>query len=171
MRYFSQGDHDGLCGFFAVLNAFRFLQQSSGHSVLIDNDTAFFDEAVECLARVPGVDIRVLKSNPAIGGIDQFQIRDLCALFAERIDLGITVGIIGPRQRMPFARRYRSLWRCGKAFGVIAAHRDGSHWIVAARHNQDAYLLIDEGTSRSIPLKPAEEPKLAADAAVILALF
>lgn len=170
MRYFKQGEHDGLCGLYAVINSFRYLQQAAGHDYLLDRDALFFDEAVECLARVPGVDIRVLKSNSLIGGIDQFQIRDLCRIFAERIDLEITIDLVGPRQQMPFAQRYRALWQYGRAFAVIAAHRGGTHWVGAAGHQADTYRLIDGGRSRSVRFNSGRGPKLATDAAVVLTL-
>ncbi|MEG3088508.1 hypothetical protein [Sphingomonas sp. PB4P5] len=168
MRYFKQGQHDGLCGFYAALNAFRYIQHTAKHILLREEDAAFYDEGVECLARVPGIDIRVLKSNSAIGGIDQFQIRDLCRIFAERIDLDISIELIGHRQRMSFSQRYGSLWAHGKAFAVIAAHRDGSHWVVAARHQTHAYQLIDNGRSQPIALRGGDGPQLATDAAVVL---
>lgn len=171
MRYFKQGRHDGLCGFYAVLNAFRFLQHAAGHTYLRDDDGALFDDAVECLARVPGVDIRVLKSNAAIGGIDQFQIRDLCQILAQRIDLAVQIDLIGSRQAMPFRQRYRALWNQGKVFAAISAYRDGSHWTLATHHLPDAYRLIDEGRSRTMRLNDPEGPKLAADAAVIAQLL
>lgn len=61
--YYKQGPHDGLCGFVAALNALRFLLRCTDHPVARDDDAAFFDEAVECLARVPGCDLRILKAT------------------------------------------------------------------------------------------------------------
>lgn len=168
MPYFKQGSHDGLCGFYAVLNAFRHLQRATGHTFLLDDDPEFFDEAIECLARTPGVDMRILKGNPAVGGMDQFTIRDLCVLFAERIDLPIAIDIVGSRQRMPFARRYKSLRAVSERFAIIASHRDGTHWVAAVDHDADSYRLIDHGRSRLIALRGGDGPKLASDVAVVL---
>lgn len=67
MRYYKQGQHDGLCGFVAALNVLDFLQRRTGHAFARDDDAAFFDEAVECVARVPGCDLRILKSDPRWG--------------------------------------------------------------------------------------------------------
>ena len=168
MRYFKQGDHDGLCGFYAVLNAFRYLQHETGHQVLIDDDAAFFDEAVECLARLPGIDIRILKANSDVGGIDQYQIRDLCRLLAERIELDVSIELAGRKQAMPFRQRYRSLWKQGRSFAIIAAYRDGSHWIAATRGELNACCVIDAGHARLPSFVANDEPRLARDAAVIL---
>ncbi len=169
--YFMQGSHDGLCGLYATLNGFRALQEASTKQFLRHDDHAFFDEAVECLARVPGVDIRILKNNPLIGGIDQFQIRDLCTLLAERMNIRMEIAVIGPNQRMPFARRYRALHAGGRPFAIIAAHRNGSHWTVVAGHERNAYLSIDRGRSEEIDFKSGgESRKLASDAAVVLTL-
>ena len=46
MRFYKQGPHDGLCGFIAVLNAFRILEHGADHEFACDDDHEFFDEAV-----------------------------------------------------------------------------------------------------------------------------
>ncbi len=170
MGYFKQGSHDGLCGLYATLNGILALQEASTIQFLGYNNHAFFDEAVECLARVPGIDIRILKSCPVVGGIDQFQIRDLCTLLAERMNIPMEIAVIGPDQRMPFARRYRALHAGNQPFAIIAAYRDGSHWTVVARHERNAYRSIDGGRSAEIYFKTGESRKLANDAAVVLTL-
>lgn len=170
MGYFKQGSHDGLCGLYATVNSFRALQEASTNQFLRHDNHAFFDEAVECLARVPGVDIRILKNSPLVGGIDQFQIRDLCTLLAERINIRMEISVIGPDQRMPFARRYQALHAVNQPFAIIAAHRDGSHWTVVARHERNAYLSIDGGRSEEISFRSGESRKLASNAAVVLTL-
>ncbi len=168
VRYFQQGTHDGLCGFYAVLNAFRYVQQQSGHDYLRDDDAAFFDEAVECLARVPGVDIRIMKNDNAFGGIDQFQIRDLCKIFSERVDLDVAVNMITGRQSIPFRRRYRMLLKHQKMFALIVAYRDGSHWVAVAPSHHDGYLLLDDGTFRETQFGHQDAPVLARNASVLL---
>jgi len=168
-RYFKQGAHDGLCGFYATLNAFRYLLEATGQYPIHD-DWAFFDEAVECLARVPGVGVRILMNDHRVGGIDQYQIRDLCSILAERLDLAIDIALIGPGKKMPFARRYRALQSRGQPFVLIVAHRDGSHWTVVTGYERHAYCLIDDGLCRSIPIKNDERRQFASDSAVVLTI-
>jgi hypothetical protein len=167
-RYYRQGPHDGLCGLYATLNAFRCLTDGSDGQGIIDDDRTFFNEAVECLARVGGVGVRVIMNDPYIGGVDQYQMRDLAVALAERINLDVRVTLIGPEAAMTFARRYRTLQAFGEPFSVIAAFRDGSHWVAITRHSRDAYGLIDGGRCRIISLRDKAAPRLAKDAALVL---
>ncbi len=168
MRFYKQGPHDGLCGFIAVLNAFRILEHGAGHEFACNDDHEFFDEAVEALARVPGVDIRILRGNPAVGGIDQFQVRDLATVFAERIAFPVAVTLINTNARMPFASRYRKLLATEDNFALIVPYRDHSHWITIAPKDRTSYYLIDEGEPYPIALRGGTGPKLANDVIIIL---
>lgn len=67
MHYYKPGPHDGRCGFVAALNTLRFLQRCTHHLFARDDDAAFFDEAVECLAHVSNCEQRILNSDPAVG--------------------------------------------------------------------------------------------------------
>jgi hypothetical protein len=166
MRFYKQGPHDGLCGFIAVLNAFCILEHGPDHEFACDDDHEFFDEAVEALARVPGVDIRILRGNPAVGGIDQFQVRDLAIVFAERIAFPIAVTLANAKT--PFASRYRKLLATTDSFAVIVPYRDHSHWITIAPKDRTFYYLIDEGEAHPIALRGGNGPKLANDVAIVL---
>ncbi len=168
MRFYRQGPHDGLCGFIAVLNAFRILEHGADHEFACDDDHEFFDEAVEALARVPGVDIRILRGNPAVGGIDQFQVRDLAMVFAERIAFPVAVTLINTHAEMPFASRYRKLLATTDNFAIIVPYRDHSHWITIAPKDRTSYYLIDGGEACPIALRGGDGPKLANDVAIIL---
>lgn len=168
MLYYKQGPHDGLCGFIAVLNAFRILEHGPDHQSACDDDHEFFDEAVEALARVPGVDIRILRGNPAVGGIDQFQVRDLAIVFAERIALPVVVTLVSAEAKMPFASRYRKLLATTDNFAVIVPYRDHSHWITIAPKDRASYYLVDEGEASLIALRGGDGPKLANDVAIVL---
>lgn len=168
MRYFRQGPHDGLCGFFAAINGVRFLQSEAGCANDIDDD-AFFNEAVECLARIPGCDLRILKNDLAIGGIDPFQVRDLCVALAERLNLPLSVS---PPAfiKMRFSARYRLAYANANRFALVAPLRDGSHWIAALKHSKMAYRLVDDGRDSVTPLSGPSVPRLATDAVVELRL-
>lgn len=169
MRYFRQGPHDGLCGFVAAINAVRFLQHEIGRADEI-NEYDFFDESVECLARLPGCDLRVLKNDPAVGGIDPFQIRDLCISLVERLALPVTVSppaVI----KMRFATRYRLAYAEGQKFALVAPFHDGSHWVAALSHSDRTYCLVDHGRATITALSGPSTPKLAADAVVELRLL
>jgi hypothetical protein len=168
MRFYRQGPHDGLCGFIAVLNAFRILEHGPDHQFACDNDHEFFDEAVEALARVPGVDIRILRGNPAVGGIDQFQVRDLAIVLAERVAFPVAVTLINTNAKMPFASRYRKLHATTDNFALVVPYRDHSHWITAAPKDRTFFYLIDEGESYTIALRGGDGPKLANDVAIVL---
>lgn len=168
MRFYRQGPHDGLCGFIAVLNAFRILEHGADHQLACDDDHVFFDEAVEALARVPGVDIRILKGDPAVGGIDQFQVRDLAVVLAERIAFPVVVTLVGADGRMPFASRYRKLLATNDNFAVIVPYRDHSHWVTIAPKDRTFYYLIDEGEACPLALRGGDGPKLANDVAIVL---
>lgn len=170
MRFYKQGPHDGLCGFVAVLNAFRILEHGADHEFACDDNHEFFDEAVEALARVPGVDIRILRGNPAVGGIDQFQVRDLAMVFAERIALPVVVTLVSADAKKPFAPRYRKLLATAENFALIVPYRDHSHWITTAPKDRASYYLIDEGEARPIALRGGDGPKLANDVAIVLTL-
>ncbi|MGR6331479.1 hypothetical protein ACU5AX_20680 [Sphingomonas sp. XXL09] len=168
MRYFRQGPHDGLCGFIAAINAVRFLQHEAGRGDDIDEDE-FFNEAVECLARLPGCDLRVLKNDPSLGGIDPFQVRDLCVAITERLALPLTVSppaVLKTR----FSNRYRLAYAEGQRFAFVAPLRDGSHWIAALRHDNMSYGLVDDGRATVTPLSGPKALSLAADAVVELRL-
>lgn len=168
MRYFRQGPHDGLCGFFAALNGLWFLAYRGRQTDAAEDRESFFDEAVECLARVPGIDIRVLKGDPETGGIDQFQIRDLCRIMIERLSLRITAEIADPREPMSFVARYLVLLSTNEPFAIIAAHQDGSHWITAVPNDRTRYGLIDRGKLSLTSLNRGSGPRLASDAVVTL---
>ena len=168
MLYYKQGPHDGLCGFIAVLNAFRILEYGPDHQFACNDDHEFFDEAVEALARVPGVDIRILRGNPSVGGIDQFQVRDLAMVFAERIAFPVVVTLANTAAKSPFASRYRELLATTDSFAVIVPYRDHSHWITIAPKDRTSYYLIDEGKSYPIALRGGDGPKLANDVAIVL---
>jgi hypothetical protein len=168
VRYFSQGPHDGLCGFFAAINAVRFLQHEAGRADDI-NENDFFNEAVECLARLPGCDLRILKNDPAVGGIDPFQVRDLCVALTERLALPLTVSSPAVIE-MRFSTRYRLTYADGQQFALVAPFRDGSHWIAALSHSSMTYHLIDHGRATVTPLSGPATPKLAVDAVVELRL-
>jgi hypothetical protein len=168
MRYYKQGPHDGLCGFVAALNALRFLQRCTDHLFARDDDAAFFDEAVECLARVPGCDLRILKSDPAVGGIDPFQVRDLCRIFAERVALPINVTLASGPGKMPIAARYHGLLSQSDMFAIIVPYRDGSHWIALLPLDTKSYRVIDQGRASSTLLRGGDGPRLATDTAVTL---
>jgi hypothetical protein len=170
MLYYKQGPHDGLCGFIAVLNAFRILEHGPDHQLACDDDHDFFDEAVEALARVPGVDIRILRGNPTVGGIDQFQVRDLAIVLAERIELPVAVELINTNAKMPFASRYRKLLAATDNFALIVPYRDYSHWITIAPKDRTSYYLIDEGEASPLALRGGDGPKLANDMAIVLTL-
>lgn len=168
MRYFRQGPHDGLCGFFAAINSVRFLQHEAGRAGDIsDND--FFNEAVECLARVPGCDLRVLKNDAAVGGIDPFQVRDLCVTLTERLALPLTVSPPAMIE-MRFSTRYRLAYAEGHQFALVAPFHDGSHWIAALSHSAMSYRVIDHGRASVTMISGSEKSKLAADAVVELRL-
>jgi hypothetical protein len=170
MRFYKQGPHDGLCGFMAVLNAFRILEHGADHEFACDDDHEFFDEAVEALARVPGVDIRILRGNPAVGGIDQFQVRDLAMVFGERIAFPVAVELINTNAKMPFASRYRKLLAATGGFALIVPYRDHSHWVTIAPKDRTFYYLIDEGEAHPVALRGGDGPKLANDVAIVLTL-
>ncbi len=168
MRYYKQGPHDGLCGFVAALNALRFLQRCTDHLFARDDDAAFFDEAVECLARVPGCDLRILKSDPAVGGIDPFQVRDLCRVFAERVALPVNVALASGPDKMPIAARYRGLLSQNDTFAIIVPYRDGSHWVTLLPADSKSYRIIDQGRTLTTLLRGGDGPRLATDTAVTL---
>lgn len=167
-RYFRQGEHDGLCGFYAVFNAFRSLQWQTGHHYLRDDDSAFFDEAVECLARVPGTDIRVLKNNYLSGGTDPLQIRALCEIFAERIDLNIEIEFATSSSPIPFRRGYQRLFKQSEKFAMIVVLRDGSHWMVATPKQRDTYFLVDGGAACSVRFGAPTAAAFAQDAMIVV---
>jgi hypothetical protein len=168
MRYYKQGPHDGLCGFVAALNALRFLQRCTGHAFARDDDAVFFDEAVECLARVPGCDLRILKGDPAVGGIDPFQVRDLCRMFTERVALPINVTLTSGPEKMPIAARYRGLLSQNDTFAIIVPYRDGSHWVTLLPLDKKSYRVIDQGRASITLLRGGDGPRLASDTAIIL---
>ncbi|WP_294211009.1 hypothetical protein [uncultured Sphingomonas sp.] len=168
LRYFRQGPHDGLCGFVAAINAVRFLQHAvDRHDDINEND--FFNEAVECLARLPGCDLRILKNDPAVGGIDPFQVRDLCVSLVERLALPLTVSPPAVT-KMRFATRYRLAYAEGQQFALVAPFRDGSHWVAALSHSDRTYCLVDHGYATITALSKPSAPKLATDAVVELRL-
>jgi len=170
MRFYKQGPHDGLCGFIAVLNAFRILEHGADHEFPCDDGHEFFDEAVEALARVPGVDIRILRGNPAVGGIDQFQVRDLAIVLAERIAFPVAVELIDTNAKMPFTSRYRKLLAATDDFALIVSYRDHSHWVTIAPKDRTSYYLIDEGEAHPVALRGGDGPKLANNVAIVLTL-
>ncbi|WP_294312332.1 hypothetical protein [uncultured Sphingomonas sp.] len=167
MLYFKPSPHDGLCGFVAAINAIRYLQRRAALTEQLD-DAEFFNEAVECLARVPGCDLRILKNDPAIGGIDPFQIRDLCVLISERVGLGVHVRLANVSEKLPFAARYRSAFERGVPFAFVVPYRDGSHWVAALPNDDQSYRLVDDGGARICLLRRGDGPKLAAQSVIAL---
>lgn len=170
MPYFRQGPYDGLCGFISTLNALRYLQRCIDHPLAQDDDQTSFDEAVECLFRVPGCDLRILKGDPAIGGIDPFQVRDLCVIMANRFDIPLTVVLRSASTRIPFATRYRAAYIKGDHFAFVVPYRDDSHWVAALPHDKSSYRLVDEGQASNIRLRGGEGPKFATHSIIELTL-
>jgi hypothetical protein len=168
MVYYRQSPHDGLCGFISALNALRFLQQRTNHLFADSDDQTFFDEAIECLARVPGCDLRILKGDPMFGGIDPFQVRDLCRLIAERTSMRIDVTLNLGDPKVPIAARYRSLLNNSEIFACIASYRDGSHWVALLPYDLKAYQIVDQGKATVVPVRGGGGPKLANDMLIAL---
>jgi hypothetical protein len=167
MLYFKPGRHDGLCGFVAAINAIRYLERSAASAAQL-REAEFFNEAVECLARVPGCDLRILKSDPAIGGVDPFQIRDLCVLLSERIGLAVQVTLANVSEKLPFDLRYRAAFERGRPFAFVVPYRDGSHWVAALPNDDQSYKLVDDGGARICLLRRGDGPKLAAQSVIAL---
>lgn len=167
MLYFKPGPHDGLCGFVAAINAIRYLERFAASATQL-KEAEFFNEAVECLARVPGCDLRILKSDPAIGGVDPFQIRNLCVLLTERIGLAVQVTLGNVSERLPFEVRYRSAFEKGKPFAFVVPYRDGSHWVAALPCDERSYRLVDDGSARICRLRGGDGPKLATKSIIFI---
>lgn len=143
MYQYSQATHDGLCGFYAVLNAFAHLSSEPGMNESLVTDAqqqSFFDDGVESLARLPGISARVLKGND--GGIDETQIEDLCRIIVRRRNLPISVK--RARTARVFHHRYSELASHPQPFALIIPLEDRSHWVTVVRADKaDHYTLID----------------------------
>lgn len=111
---------------------------------------------MEALARVPSVDIRILSGNPAIGGIDQFQVHDFTIVFAERIAFPIAVTLANAKTS--FASRYRKLPATTNNFAVIVPYRDRIHWITIAPRDRTSYYLIKGARPIQSPYAAATDP-------------
>jgi hypothetical protein len=170
MTHFKQGLHDGLCGFYAALNAIRSFAGDANPPLNDIDAQTIFDEAVECLFRVPGCDLRILKGDPAIGGIDALQVRDLCALLSDRFDLPLTIKLSRPVEKRPFAARYRAYCAEGNRFAFVVPYRDDSHWVTALPYDRHSYRLIDNGRALVTPLRGGDGPRLATHSVVELKL-
>jgi len=170
VHYFKQSPHDGLCGFYAAINAVHSFREVACPPLNCDDMQELFDEAVECLFRVPGCDLRILKGDPAVGGIDSFQVRDLCVIMADRFDLPLSVALRTGSTRIPFATRYRTAYAKGDHFAFIVPYRDDSHWVAALPHDKSSYRLVDEGRASITRLRGGGGPKFATHSIVELSL-
>lgn len=164
MYVYQQGRHDGLCGLYAILNAFRHLERQSpdSFSLTVDNQ-AYFDEMVEVLARCGGASLRMLVGNSDIGGLDVNYIAAVCHRYIRNNDLPIKIDFCSRWKKLTFIERYSWLQRRGIPFAFIAAHRNGGHWVAVGDSGPGHYDMIDEGevyrkdfADRSFPLKGTE---------------
>lgn len=148
MEYFAQAQHDGLCGLYAALNGFAHLSPEAGmqESFVSDVDRQdFFDCAIDSLARVPGVDIRVVKGSL---GLDEFQIEELCRIIAIRRALPVSVDRQTFRRPKRFSERYSELVSYPQAFALLIPFLDNSHWVTIVRSDRSGfYTLVDNGPS------------------------
>lgn len=163
--YFKQGD-DGLCGFYAIINAVKYLNNSSSDAGPSEfSDEKLFDEAVESLARTYGADIRILKRNPDVGGIDVFQIAPLVSDLIYRLQLPYSVSI--HRGEETFSQIYRTAWRSSKNFALAICYRNGKHWVTAARRNETEYWLIDNSQPKVGLVDARTSPQLSGTGCLI----
>ena len=164
MYVFQQAKHDGLCGFYAVLNALRHLEEQSPDSFSLAADNQeFFDEMIEMLARCGGASLRMVAGNTENGGLDVNYIAALCQRFIRQNNLPLNIRFMRESDKLTFTSQYRKLRWQNIPFALIAAHRNGEHWVAVGNNGPEHYDFIDEGkmkrkalTDRSFPLKGTE---------------
>jgi len=169
MRFFAQAEYDGLCGFYAALNALRWIDSSTENKKPTEQENQyFFVEAVTCLARVRGVTIQILKNDPNVGGIDRLQIKELCELIVERLELPFKVED-STNSRRSFLELMRTLKSDKRKFAAIVGTPNGGHWVVVADHRDtSAYHLIDNSAPVRTPFTGLGSRKLSGEDVVIL---
>ena len=149
MEWFAQGKNDGLCGFYAALNAISFLLNKAGQPLPFAKKQKFFDKAVDFLIEDEPLhgpsSLSILKGNSEQGGICQSRIAKLCQRIAT--DQGLSIEIEeAPRQcgRLNFQGFFDKVVQQGDNFAIIAATRGGGHWVVvAAGPRKDRFIIID----------------------------
>lgn len=149
MEWFAQGENDGLCGFYASLNAISYLMKKAGWPLVKAERQSFFDSAVDCLMedeKLAGVSaLQILKGNDELGGICQVQIAGLCKRIGYHEKLAISVeekpNNIDP---VDFKKMFTKEMESGNTFSMIVVRRGGDHWVVVAPHQRkDHFTLID----------------------------
>ncbi len=149
-RPYQQGDLDGLCGVYSVVNAVRALCPE------VDADTAehLFDLLMQKLLRTAGNPTTVVT-----WGIGRLMLRSLVdeaiAYMLDDFDIRLTA------RRLPKALRYQGsrdqLWRalsevvspsCVAILGLAGKH---SHWTVASTVTPLSIRLFDSDRLRALP--------------------
>ena len=175
-QWFVQGQHDGLCGFYAALNA---IWDFVAHSYVVDQSEdeseldyglfgrdgrrrKFFDECVECLGRIGGINI--LKSHPAVGGLDVFRLEEFVGLVARTQQLPLTAKRFAFQDEceMSFNKALASLEsKIGETyddFALICGAEAGGHWVTILRKSKGGFKLIDPGDGQEQELSHRNEP-------------
>ncbi|WP_292026578.1 hypothetical protein [Brevundimonas sp. UBA2416] len=143
---FQQAEYDGLCGFYAALNAMRFLEEQNParFGPLPRKDQDLFNDAVDCLSAI-GVGIDIIRGD---GGLIEGRIARVCSALKLEYDLPIRVHRI--------SRLHKSNWRSfsdvlaaakqlspSKAFAIVASCEDGRHWTAYGQASDGSEFRFD----------------------------
>lgn len=129
---FQQGKYDALCGFYAVLNAFRWLESLSSEPFdLPAEDQDFFNEAVSLLAEVRGAQLRLIRGDE---GFTEPKLAALCRKVIAHYDAPLVVAVVSKMRPLPSSflrlrRGAREVARRGP-FALVASCDQGCHWTV-----------------------------------------
>lgn len=155
-QWFRQGSHDGLCGFYATLNAVWPLVPKLHDKGELEpycsfgKDRAgrqlFFDEAVDLLSRVGGAEIKTIKGHSLFGGIDQYQIEELVSRMARYWRRPLSTVMLHEWQHgLTTAKLLESEDKRGR-FAWVASANDGGHWVTVCKID-DRFKIIDPDAS------------------------
>ena len=140
--WYRQGPWDGLCGFYAALNALCGLFPDL-HKANRKERREMFDEAVEQLTRTAGVTTRILQGDSDKGGIDQYQIAEFVSrtarLWRKRADVELLHELELSRTLDQFLAYEGTVGR----FSLVCGRSAGGHWATVIRKPQGELFLVD----------------------------
>lgn len=129
---FQQGKYDGLCGFYSVLNAFRWLESLSFEPFgLPSNDQLFFNEALGLLTKVRGASLRLIRGDE---GFTEPKLAALSRQLIATYHLPLSVRTVSKMRPLPssFSNLSEAAHQIAgtKPFALVTSCDRGGHWTV-----------------------------------------
>lgn len=138
-----QGQYDGLCGLFAVLNALRWLDRFSRTRSALPGAQGLFDEAVASVSKMRGVTLKIVQGEQ--GGLVENRIVNLCRRLIKTYGLRVRLEPVSTCDKS--FDSYSQLINYAISLGgnqpvaIISPCDNDKHWTVFARGESQSFRL------------------------------